>query len=688
MPTLAELIAQQRGGTTQGTPVRQPSSGTPISLDIRQYQQPSTANAGSTTQQKQTPQQIIQSATGGYSGGQTRLPSQNQTNLPQSGNQIVQNVVGNMQPNQGSTYNPNQPNPYQGMSFGGQDTSQAQNTYRYVPPPLSKEQSAGTAKSYGLQGIADNQFTGMTQSQANQAANKKREELKAQVSAGTSYSFNPQAISGFNSKVNDLKTKVDGVNNDTWQSPSNKKSTIDSTVKSFTDQLSGGFNTVEEFQNAINTNPEFDKSISEYQRMGGDVNNILGAIQQKQQAVEGGYTNNGTQSLTDFINPKSKAEQQAYQSLIPEQKSLQMQIAFENGIVDKYNKYYFGDENQIGLSKQKKQQAIEKATILENQVKLAADNAKAKSDLSIQKEQADMEAADAEIEENGITAKNYMTGMLAKLGALNTTGAAGEALVKIDLKYQKLRQSSKQKYQFMMKDTEVKLGETLNDIDSKKMESMFKIKEDLSKDEETVVKEMFKLETDATRKSFDAVDKYLGMYRTQKDKYIKEAKDLAEANAKRAASAMSSYNLSGLSFDKFGKTSAGQTYTGDTNNPLVNAVIKNISNTVQSNYLNELKNSGALSPETQAVISGEETLMSLTEAGRKRAEKELKTLGVNSTMLPKANDKTKEFGALSPADSTKGLNYLYTNPDATPDDIDKFKSGDRAFQAYILDKAN
>lgn len=652
MATLAEIIAKQLGGTTQGTPAGTPSSGMPISLDIRQYQQPSTANAGSTTQVYTPPKTTPKT---GSSNTLTQSQITNANYSPQSGSSNTLNY----NPSNTGLSQPQQNYSNQNISYGNNaSSSQAQNTYKYVPPPVSAEQSAGIAKNYGLGGLGkSDQFAGMTTSQANQAAKEKQDMYKSQTSAGTSYTYNPETIAGFNKKTNDLKMKVNDINNSVWVSPESKKIDVDSTIKSYTTQLAGLFNTPEEFQNALNTNPEFDKSVSEYQRMGGDVNNITSAINQKVQT--GGNDAQGMQTLEQFLGKRStQADKQAYNSLIPEQKSLQAQIAFEQGIVKKYHEYYFGDEDTIGLVQQKKEMAIEKANILAEQVKLAADNAKAKSDLSIQKDQADMAASDAEIEENSLQAQNYATNMLAKMGALNTSSAAGEMLIKIKQGYQKQKQANKAKYGMMMRETEVKLGETLNDLNSKKMEAIFKIKEDLSKDEETIIKDVFKMETDATRKSFDAVDKYLGMYRTQKDKYIKEAKDAAEKAAKASAEAMSSYNLSGLTFDNFlkSKSTGGEQTTIGGNSKIGGMSVTtggqsydpNQTQKMYPQYLQTLIKSGAVSPETQEVITGRKTVTDLTEAEAKIAKAELKSLGINPNTI-QATAKPEISTALSSA---------------------------------------
>jgi hypothetical protein len=665
MATLAEFIARQIGGTTQGTP----AVAAPNPYDIRTYQPGSTANAGSTPQQytppkTTTPRPAVSSGTPISLDVRQYNPSTNNSNST-----IQQNPSSSVQP-----YNPNS-----GMSFGGQNTSQAQGGYSYTPPPLSKEQSAETAKSFGLQGIADNKFTGMTQSQANAAASELQNNLKTQISAGTSYSFNPETISGFNSKVNNLRTKVDTINNSTWESAGSKKTNVDSTIKSFTDQLAGGFNTTDEFQKALSSNPEFDKSVSEYQRMGGDVNNIMGAIQQKQQGktatvvsykdnpdgtttnflsdgtqstgklsqnADGTYSfnesNNGVQSLTDYLgNTTSKLDQKTMQSLIPEQKSLQAQIAFENGIVDKMKDYYFGSEEKIGLLQQQRQQAKERASLLETQAQLAKDNAKAQSDLLTQQQDAQVAEQEAEIEENSMVAKNYMTGMLAKLGALNTTGAAGEALVNLDIKYQKQKNSVRTNYNNNKLAIKVKMNETLNDLEIKKQDAILTLKENLSKSETDIVKEVFKLETDATRKSFDAVDKYLGMYRTQKDKYIKEAKDLAEANAKKTATTMSNY-----SFDFF----KGNALSAGVPSPTIGAKVANPYLKGQGGsipeYIQKVIGSGKTSLDTKAVLKGDKALSSYTPSDQTDIQRELTKLGISKDMIQGGKAEVPEVGAL------------------------------------------
>jgi len=557
--------------TTQSQPAKaQPSSGTPVSLNLRTYQQPSTANSGSTVQTQNTYQQPTSSSS------------------------------------------------LQNYSFGNNaSSSQAQNTYTYVPPPLSTQQSAGTAKSFGLQGMSDNKYTGMTQSQADAQAGQDKAQRIAQTSQGTSYAFNAETISGVNNKFKDLNMKVDSINNQGFVNNSQKKSEVNSVVKGFSSQIAGLFNTPEDFMSAVQNNSDVQLKLAEYEKKGGSVNDIISAINRKNEPQQ----NAGVQTIDEYLGAsKNTTEgQKAYNALLPENKLFQDQIAFQQNIPEQYKDYYWGSEQKIGKLQQDKELADQKVQLLERQAEDAKSNLRAQTDLLIQQNQAKLDSELSTVEQNRLTSRNYVTGMLAKLGALNTTGAAGEGLANLEQKYQQQSQQLRTNYDLQSKSYTIDMNNKLNQIDTNLTDKELTIKSDLSKSEEDAMKEIFKLQNTAQTKTFDITSDFLKMFRTSKDKYIAEAKALAKANAKKAATTASSYNMN---FSKFisDKQKGG-------------ALLPTLGTNQMPSFIESVLNSGKASLDTQAVLNKQKSLNSYTPSEQTKIQRELTKLQIPNSKV-------------------------------------------------------
>lgn len=419
-------------------------------------------------------------------------------------------------------------------------------------PTLTKQQSTGLAKEYGLQGMYDTEFLGLTQSQARAKAQQIREGKLGQVSQNTSFAFNPQTISGFKTTLNDMKFKLDESNADPYTPRSQKKDKNAALISSYTDQLAGLFNTPDEFTAAQSQSPDFQKLLKQYEKMGGMATDIQAKIGQSQVSPYASdvaqYQNvpdqmSVDQYLGEMTSPQAKLAQQ---ELFPEQQIAQQRIAFEQSIPEQYRQYYFGTPDQVGLVQRQKKEAEETIKLLERKAKLEEENGRAQANYLMEKNNAELAKETAEVEENRLAAKNYMTGMLAKLGALKTTGAAPQAMVKIEQKYQKQAQDLRTSYSLANKQLEIKLNELLDDIELTRDEKILKTKQDLSKSEEEIWKEIAKAQIDADRKTFEIVDGFTADFRRTKESYRKELEAEAKKYANSMANTISAYDLQGI----------------------------------------------------------------------------------------------------------------------------------------------
>lgn len=645
-----------------------PAGSTPVNSGIPSlsaYTPPSTSNSGSTSSYAQpktqlsTGKAIAATATQGVTPQSTVIPvgkniiqSTTQGLTPQStvvptGKNIVQNATQGVTPQ--STVVPNQ-------SYLSNDNQSDTSSERYTPPPLSKGESTGVAKDYGLKGLKDNSYSGLTMAQAQQKAATDKKAYQDSTSAGTSYTYNAASISGFNDKSRDMRTKLDTAKNDAFTSTQQKKSDADGIIKSYTKELAGLFTTPAEFQNALTNSPEIQKSVQDYQRAGGQLSDIASNIGVKERQ--------NVQTLDQYLGRGSNpAEQKAYDSLIPEKQAYQDQISFEQNVPQQYKDLFFGTPERVGILEREKTIAQEKVKNLQEQSLKKDITDRAKADLTIQKNQAELDNELATTEQNRLSARNYSTRALAKLGALNTTGAAVEKLTSLEQRYQLQSQGLRTKYNFKAKEIEGNLNETLNETEAKKQDAIVKIKEDLSKSEVKIAEEIMKLNVTSSREIYKITDKYLSEYRTQKDKYVKEAKAEAEKNAKAAAKIASTYDVSGLSnltFDNFLKSkSTGGEATKIAGNSEVGGMDvitggqtfdPNQTQKMYPGYLKALIQSGAVSPETQEVLTGKKTVTDLTANEAKIAKAELKKLGVNPNIIQTASKPDIE-SALSGAQS-------------------------------------
>lgn len=447
-----------------------------------------------------------------------------------------------------------------------------------APRTLSFADSVALAQKQGLKGIADNAFAGLTDAQAARKAKELRQFYQNQTSQNTTSIFNPETVKGIKKTVEKFKLALDDINNDPFLSSGSKTDKQKSYFESTAIDIAKNFGSKEDFMANYQNNPEIQKSLQAFIAAGGSIDQITSKISDnenkmiidsRKNAVQGlmdqgitdpetilDYVNfdeqgnqvgdftieevqsymNGDKSTTDFLaslgedaTPQARAAEEA---LIPERQATQDQIVALANIPEQYKKLYFGTPEELGILAQKKANAEEAKRILEEKEADEKTTLREKAQFEIEKNAAEMANAIATIEENRLTAKNYMTAKLAKLGALQTTGNAPLAIATLDQKYQQQKANTEAIYRNKARSIEISLGEALNKTENDTDEKILKIKQDLTKSSDDVAKEILKAELASQKEIMQLRTTYATKLRQEVDKYTKEAKTAAEKYTK------------------------------------------------------------------------------------------------------------------------------------------------------------
>jgi hypothetical protein len=421
-----------------------------------------------------------------------------------------------------------------GMSNGGG----GQNSF-------SRSDSVNFAKSNGLEGLGyDTAFAGLSPQFAKQQADKIKTRLQGQTSSLTSSVFNNQTTAGLKKASDNLNFKLKDVSNDSWLSNGSKEDKKKVLLETTAGNIAKLFQSPEDFQNQYNSNQAIKNSIDTFQQQGGDINSITSNIAKP--AVDNGNAEQSISTYLDSLAADTTAGKKAQDLLAPEKEIAQSEITQLAGIPQQYKDLYFGSPEQIGILQEKQQQAEEEKKLLQKKASDEENNLRAQADFAIQQNNADFEIAKASVEENRLNAKNYMTGMLAKLGALNTTGAAPQAILTLDEKYQ--RQATQLQLQATQNNQSIhiKLTDAINNVENDRDNQILKLQQDLTLDKETVLKEVNKLQASSAKSIYDIVGKYAKDLRTQTEKYKAEATKQATAYTKSLASVLSTSDISSL----------------------------------------------------------------------------------------------------------------------------------------------
>jgi len=141
-----------------------------------------------------------------------------------------------------------------------------------------------------------------------------------------------------------------------------------------------------------------------------------------------------------------------------------------------------------------------------------------RANLAIDKLKAQQQADDAQIEINRIQGKTNLIEFLAKIGALRTDGAAQTGLEVLEQKYQAQRLTTKNSYEFAIRDAQIDMTDKLNALDDSMEEKIININSDLSKTERQVQLEVMKTRFDTKMKGLEYVSKFQDSIKAENEK--------------------------------------------------------------------------------------------------------------------------------------------------------------------------
>lgn len=454
------------------------------------------------------------------------------------------------------------------------------------PPPVSSADAAGLLSEFGLGGIVDpKDLIGQYPGTAREIIKAKKKELEGTTSSLTSTAynqaqFNPQeAMKALKFSSDKFRLSLDDAKNNAWYPNEEREQKTKDAIETTSQDIADQFPDPQNFLDTYKTDPNFIKFLKDFIKAGGTTSQILDKIKAK---VTGETGNN--QSVMDYVTGKykEKAALDADIDLDDERTTAKADIMKQLNIPKQYEELYFGKaqpteykdlsneefrkmfgNNQTGaiydpktdtfsidkkglefrkangmmvpektdeekglftLQKEKAQQKIEKANAEFAESKKSIDDLVRAQEA---KNAAETDIKLADIEENREKTREYMTVRLAQLGALTTTGAAPEALAKIEAKYDKMKFDAKNKLSEANNNLMVKKLEAITKIKGGLSDTVEKIQNDLDKDEEKIKTDILKAQTKADAE----IEKIQKDYNTESKKVYKDFEKTAEKTA-------------------------------------------------------------------------------------------------------------------------------------------------------------
>jgi hypothetical protein len=380
-----------------------------------------------------------------------------------------------------------------------------------------------SAKQYAKSAGLDNfNIDGMTYEEADQAINKMKSTQKAQVNPLTSAFYSPEAVTNTANKIKNFSLKVDDYSNNTWMSGMSKKENIDNLLQSTAKDVAEQFDSTEALAKAYFENPTVQKALDTFAQYGGSDDMLDQAIKSKQSKTPTGNVQSTMEYQASLANQQ---EQKQTEGMMNGDKVITDELARTAKLPQELANRYFGD---AGIWDSKVSFAMEKLNSITKKTADKAADMRAQANLMIEKNNAELEVEENKIERNRINAKNYLSGMLAKLGALNTTSAAADSITVLDQRYEQQTMEMRQKVRFANQEIQIKLQQSINDLDSTANDKIQAIKEDLSKDKDTMIKEIMKEKNDADKRIYDLTLKASDRLKKNNDEYKKNAVTIAE----------------------------------------------------------------------------------------------------------------------------------------------------------------
>lgn len=411
---------------------------------------------------------------------------------------------------------------------------------RVLPPPrLSGAQSARFVSSFGLEGILDaGAVSGLTAQEANQRLLQEKARRTGQVSANTTFTFNPETLRRTQRQIDNFGFALDDIDNDPFEPQEFKDEERQNAIEVASRELGKLFDSPQQLFEAAQFDQGFASVLNQFVERGGSIDGIAKNITAP---VPVNGAEDPASYLANINNPAAnpQAEEMALNELMPETAIAQAEISRIARIPEELQTLYFGDEKQLGIYQMRQKQAEEEVRIIEEKERDAKNTARDRADLTIDKNNAEAKKLKNQVEENRLQAKNYITARLAKLGALKTSGVSPVAIKTLDAKYDQQVTQIEQTYAFANRELEIGLTEALNNIENTADTNILKIQENLTLDAEKMAKEVLKAQQAADEDVYKITEQYARRLRERTTKYSSDLKKEAEKYAAAYAKTVS-----------------------------------------------------------------------------------------------------------------------------------------------------
>lgn len=412
---------------------------------------------------------------------------------------------------------------------------------------ISSSQAGSLLKSSGLDGLFDSKgLVGKSFGEAARIVQQEKAKRTGQISANTSFAFTPEILKRTQRAIDKFGFALNDVTNDPFEPKEFKDEGAKNTIEVTSKELGSIFQSTQQLYDAYKTNAAFKATLDKFIKKGGTIEGVSKNIaapvtgtplQQAQGELGGPNIQSEAEYLSRMTNPNAnpEAEKLALEELAPESSVAQSEIARVANIPKDLQSLYFGDEKTIGLLQMKQAQAEERKLVIEEQERDTKRTVRERAELAVERNRVQVEQTKSKIEENRLAAKNYMTAQLAKLGALNTSGAAPLALQTLETKYQGQVTQIESNFKLAEREIEIGLAEDIDAIENNADEMVLKIEEDITTDRETSVKEIMKARQAADKEVYRITEQYSRRLRERTTKYTDDLKKEAEAYAKKFA---------------------------------------------------------------------------------------------------------------------------------------------------------
>lgn len=351
---------------------------------------------------------------------------------------------------------------------------------------------------------------------------KSKQTIQPAVSMGLSETIQKTQTNLTNINTN-FKKNLNAITDNPWYSVDTKEIETDKLKNAYTQKA------LKELQDLAMFEPQGIKQLTpqlqEMARAGmkmADIQKVLkditeGAYAPLRPQVESWYER--------YMKPNVLAEQR--QTLQPYQEAIQTQITQLQQLPEQQKALYLGTPEQKGeIQRMKEQAEITKQQYL-SKITKEETQLKDMTDLSNKVIETERITQLADIEDQRIKSKDYLSKILSKMGALNVSGTAMDALVQLDVKYLTLKTQTEDKINNAKAEKKYQYENLLQNLYNRRDENINNIESQTSKSETEIRKELLSLDN-KTNKEINSLNmKYIDKAMEVETNGLKEAKTLS-----------------------------------------------------------------------------------------------------------------------------------------------------------------